>query len=370
MKKTLLITAFFPPLVGGLEHYWEKVAEKWPAGSLVVLAPPSSLPYNNQRIEIVRRPFFPAKVIRPTWLPFIFSTLRVIRKKRIERVLFGHFATYAIMGVIIQRLYGLQYDLMSHGSDVRLYTKTSFGRWVLRQVLQNAHTVFANSQQTAQLLLHWGAPRVQVAPPAIDFSEWPDLRRDQARSQLGFTDQFLIVYIGHLVPIKGVDTLIRAFCLLSGQEQARLVIIGDGSERVALQRHVRTLDLPSDRIRFLGAIPDEPVLKAPWLSAADVLVLPSRQIGIQRESFGIVGLEAARYALPFVVTSSSGSVEYVRDKETGFIVQSDHPRELADTLNAIRQAPDAARECGRRLKELVQEKYSWERTLHILQKDD
>ncbi len=367
--KTLLITAFFPPQLGGLEHYWASVAARWPDRQLIVLTPPGPLKVqsDDRGVRVFRRNFFPWPWIRPSWLPLLWTIRAILKKENCTRILFGHFATYTILGPILKRLTGIEYDLMSHGNDLVNYTRGNFGLWVLRRVLRGARRVYANSEQTQALLRSHGAHTVQIAPPAIAYSAWPELSRSEARRQLNIPDSsFLILFLGRIEPIKGVDTLLRAYRLLPDRSNVILALLGDGSERVRLQRYARLLDFPENLVRFVGAIPDRPEAKAPWLAAANTLVLPSRQLGAQRESFGLVCLEAARYRIPVVVTSVSGAKEFVVPGETGYVVPPEDPKELAKAFETLQNHAELSSRMGEKLFTEIQSRYTWDRTVSLL----
>lgn len=102
----------------------------------------------------------------------------------------------------------------------------------------------------------------------------------------------LAVFVGRLDPVKGVDTLIRAFRQIE-RPDARLAIVGDGSEREAL----KALAAGDARIVFMGYS----TAPADWYRAADLLVIPSR-----REPFALVALEAMAADTPILASDVDG----------------------------------------------------------------
>lgn len=118
-----------------------------------------------------------------------------------------------------------------------------------------------------------------------------------------------LLFVGRLVPYKGADILIDAISQLSADCKVQLNIVGDGSEREALESQVRRLNL-SDRVRFTGWVPQENTLE--YYREADVFCFPS-----VREFGGAVVLEALASGLPCIVVENGGIGEYVTDA-TGF----------------------------------------------------
>jgi glycosyltransferase involved in cell wall biosynthesis len=110
----------------------------------------------------------------------------------------------------------------------------------------------------------------------------------------------LAVYVGRLDPVKAVDTLIRAFRQVANPE-ARLAIVGDGSERAQLE----AMASGDGRIAFMGYSK----VPADWYRAADLLVMPSRN-----EPFSLVCLEAMACDTPLLVSDVDGFQEIFRDR--------------------------------------------------------
>jgi glycosyltransferase involved in cell wall biosynthesis len=121
----------------------------------------------------------------------------------------------------------------------------------------------------------------------------------------------LLLFVGRLVPYKGVDVLIRALAATPGQ----LVIVGDGPLRASLQQLASTCGVAS-RVRFAGAVPDSEVLAL--YHACDLFVLPSVT---RAEAFGMVQLEAMACGKPVISTDLPSGVPWVNQHdESGLIV--------------------------------------------------
>ena len=172
------------------------------------------------------------------------------------------------------------------------------------------------------------------------------IRRDPAR---GFT----IGYVGRLVPEKGVDLLLDAVADLEGVW--RLHILGDGSEKEALQARARSLGL-SDRVTFEGWIPS---LRMPaFLRQLDVLVLPSRSRPNWVEQFGRVLIEAMACGVP-VVGSDCGEIPNVIS-DAGLIFPEEDVETLRARLIRLMREPETAAELARRGRERVLHRFTQE----------
>jgi glycosyltransferase involved in cell wall biosynthesis len=135
-----------------------------------------------------------------------------------------------------------------------------------------------------------------------------------------------LLFVGRLVPYKGVDVLLRAMT----QVTATAWIIGDGPLRQWLEAEAARLGV-GDRLRFLGPLPDAEVVA--HLHACDVFVLPSVT---HAETFGMVQLEAMACGRPVVSTRVRSGVPWVnRDGETGLVVEPGDAEALAGALNRL-----------------------------------
>jgi glycosyltransferase involved in cell wall biosynthesis len=157
----------------------------------------------------------------------------------------------------------------------------------------------------------------------VDTVRFQPLReRDARRRQLGYGPGDLIFSaVGRLTPVKDVETLLDAFRRLSAQQpHSRLILVGDGPARPALEAQVRQHGL-SDRVRFAGHCEDV----APWLGITDVFVHASLMEGTSNAV-----LEAMAVALPVVATAVGGTPEVVEHEVTGLLV----PPASASALSA------------------------------------
>ena len=136
-----------------------------------------------------------------------------------------------------------------------------------------------------------------------------DRARERAALGLGANDK-IALSVGHLIDRKGHDIAIRA---VAANQDARLLIAGDGPDRKALEHLAQSLDC-AGRVRFLGRISHEKL--APIYSAADALILAST-----REGWPNVLLEAMACGTRAVASDAGGISEVVATPEAGEIVR-------------------------------------------------
>ena len=211
-------------------------------------------------------------------------------------------------------------------------------RWVSAKM---QHTI-AISQAVGRSLLDRGeAPPggITVVPNglscgAVDSAEAASLRREFGVPEAAP----LIVCVARLEPEKGLRTLLQALAeLLTSRPDVRALVVGDGSQRQALQEAAGELGI-ADAVRFTGFRDDARAA----IAASDVFVLPS-----PAEPFGLVLLEAMALGRAVVAVNAGGPQEIVVDGETGRLVPANDPQALADTLAGLIARPAERLRMGR-----------------------
>lgn len=189
----------------------------------------------------------------------------------------------------------------------------------------------------------------EVVENGVDLSVWHG-----AASSTAADAPF--VFLGRLVGWKAVDILLEAVALATQSEPVRLVVIGDGPERVRLER--RTLDLQLGRaVEFVGFLPQTKC--AELVRGSRALVLPSLF-----ECGGAVVLEAMSLGVPVIATRWGGPADYL-DDSCGVLVEPRSRKQvcgdLAEAMLRLHRSPELAQRLGREGRRKVAELYDWER---------
>jgi rhamnosyl/mannosyltransferase len=162
----------------------------------------------------------------------------------------------------------------------------------------------------------------------------------------------LVLFVGRLVPYKGVDVLLRAMVGI----KAALVVVGDGPLRTTLAEGASQLGI-ADRVFFLGSLSEDTLAR--WYQECDLLALPSIT---RAEAFGLVQLEAMARAKPVVSTRLESGVPWVnQDGTTGFTVPPEDPAALRAAIAQILDTPGLRKRMGHAARQRFLEHFTRER---------
>lgn len=172
-----------------------------------------------------------------------------------------------------------------------------------------------------------------------------------------------ILFVGALLPRKGVDVLLRACASLPASVNWQLDIIGDGSQRDMLQELAHTLG--PDRVKFLGSKTSQDVRNA--MQAAHLVVVPSRMgEGGRSEGIPVVLMEALSLSRPVISTQLSGIPELVEHDVTGLLCPPDDPNSIAQAIEQVYDDYPAAARLGAAGRDRITAEYDISKTAEAL----
>ncbi len=190
---------------------------------------------------------------------------------------------------------------------------------------------FSGHERDAIVKLYDGNPdRIRLVPCGVDLDRFRPLGRFEARHELGLNGHKVLLYVGRIEALKGLDLLIDTTAHLDAGD-VRVLVVGDdaeGSGDLARLKH-KAQDLNVDgAIEFVGKVAQE---RLPWYySAADVCVVPSYY-----ESFGLVALESMACGTPVVASRVGGLPTVVHHGRTGYLKSWRCPETFANSLEML-----------------------------------
>ncbi len=196
--------------------------------------------------------------------------------------------------------------------------------------------------------------KVRIAPNGVNIEKFKPLPdREPAKRQFGLSDEPCVLFVGSLIPRKGLHFIVEAAKkIVKEQRETKFLIVGEGPLRTQLANSIEAANL-SGNFKFLGNLRDD-TLPAVY-NCADVFALPSIQ-----EGQGIVLLEAQACAKPVVAFDIGGVDEAVRNGETGLLVKLGNTDEFADALLKLISDKVLQQEMGANGRKFVFENYTWD----------
>ncbi len=208
-----------------------------------------------------------------------------------------------------------------------------------KAVIKACHRVIAPTEREKEnLICYYGASpeAITVIPCGVNLDLFKSVEKVIARSYLGLDGEEIILFVGRIVPLKGIDKLLMAMPYLKNGKSVKLLVIGGDEYCHDEMRRLKSLALSlqiQDCVSFLGLVKHE---ELPYFySAADLCVLPSFY-----ESFGLVALESLACGTPVVGTNVGVLGQVIRQGETGYVVADNAPSRLADKIALLLSMPN------------------------------
>jgi D-inositol-3-phosphate glycosyltransferase len=203
-----------------------------------------------------------------------------------------------------------------------------------RDAINNSQRIIASTTEEKEAIVrYYGAipENIGVVPCGVNIEQFRPYDKMKARQELGLTGDKIILFVGRIDPLKGVEQLVESVVYLNEFDDLKLVIIGGDEESQdeisKLKRRSNELGI-MDKIDFRGTIKhiDLPL----YYNAADVCAVPSYY-----ESFGLVALESLACGTPVIATDVGDLRNIIRNGETGYITAGNSPWELTGKIAGV-----------------------------------
>jgi glycosyltransferase involved in cell wall biosynthesis len=285
---------------------------------------------------------------------------RLCRSRRYDIVHVHWPFPHAVFGDAARRAGGAKVIASFYGVELRWVKKKlpvfkPFLRWAVR----SADAVTAISNHTASEIRELSPREVSVIPFGAALEE-PD---GSAPAQAPGPGRNAL-FIGRLVERKGVRYLVEAMKLVRQKLDARLTIVGDGSERPALEELAKQLGL-EDAVKFTGIVSSPK--KEEYHRQSGVFVLPAvTDSKGDTEGLGTVLLEAMMHRKPVIASDTGGITDIVKHEQTGLLVPERDVAGLAAAITRVLLEPDLARRLGEQGYAHARENFGWDRIVDEL----
>ncbi|HEV3080282.1 MAG TPA: glycosyltransferase [Gemmataceae bacterium] len=285
--------------------------------------------------------YYPPRVLRNTYAWFMARSVRRSMQRALADFRPDCLLSYWVHpdgAVAAQAAHsiGVPAAVIAGGSDILLLPRSKTRRRSIVSALRANDAVIAVGKDLQAKIIDLGMPskKVHLVYQGVDCDLFfpGDARR--ARAKLGLPhDGKVLLWVGNLLPVKGIDVLFEACSVLRDRgEKVHLYLVGDGPLRKVLEKDCHSRGL-SDLVKFMGSrLPQE---LGDWYRAADLTVLPSRSEGLPN-----VLRESLACGTPFVASAVGSIPELVAGSAASRLVRPDDAPALA---GAIRDALHASR---------------------------
>jgi D-inositol-3-phosphate glycosyltransferase len=213
------------------------------------------------------------------------------------------------------------------------------------------------TEEESQFRRLYGDPpgRIEIVAPGVEQAFFAPGDKRGARHALSLPSGPVLLFVGRIQPLKGVDVAVRALAELN-RPDALLLVVGGASGLEGSVEVARVMNLIDelgvrDQVRFVDPQPHH--ILSTYYRAADIVVVPSRS-----ESFGLVAAEAAACGIPVVASAVGGLLTLVDDGLTGYLIPGRDPSAFADRIRTILDDPALAASMGVRAAERAR-RYTW-----------
>jgi len=323
----ICILGHYPPHIGGVSSHTYLLSKQLRnrGDEVYVLTYPHPEVKNVDRIKVETAPTPNIKGFRGFFffITATFKLMSMVRQYDINLIHAHYLIPPGLIGVIVGSILGKKTAVTAHGSDLLVQIKKPLLRPIIKFVLKRADYVLVVNQALKDNVLEMGitSDKVYVTSNAVDTHKFNPQNLELPLDIKLNSNKPTILFVGNLVPQKGVKYLLKAKKLMN--IDAELLIVGDGPLRGALEDMVEKEGI--NNVVFTGARRDVEKI----MPSAMVLVLPSVS-----EGFPITILEALSSGLP-VVATRIGGISEVLDQKIGIIVNPSDPISLAEAVDKI-----------------------------------
>lgn len=203
-----------------------------------------------------------------------------------------------------------------------------------RELVQSCDLIVAATSREEKDLIHYysaSPQKIKIIPCGVNLNLFKPMDRKKVRMTLGLDHQKILLFVGRLDPLKGLEQLLKAFSEIPKKCMANLIVVGGDD-----YNHTGTHKLDSmaaelgiqSRIHFAGSVEQEELVR--YYNAADICIIPSYY-----ESFGMVALESLACGTPVIATDVGAMSEILSQPVAGEIIKCDRRHSLASKITGI-----------------------------------
>ncbi|CAM4105507.1 N-acetyl-alpha-D-glucosaminyl L-malate synthase [Bacillus manliponensis] len=268
-------------------------------------------------------------------------------------ILHVHYAIpHAICAYLAKQMIGDKVKIVTtlHGTDITVLGSDPSLNNLIRFGIEQSDVVTAVSQSLIEETYELVRPKKEIQTVYNFIDERVYFKRDMSQFKKEYDiadDEKVCIHISNFRKVKRAQDVVQSFALIAEQVKAKLLLVGDGPELCTIVQLVKKLDI-EDRVLFLGKQDNV----AELLAMSDLMLLLS-----EKESFGLVLLEAMACGVPCIGTNVGGIPEVIQHGETGYICEVGDIKAVANQAILLLQDEILHEKMAERSMEAVQEQF-------------
>jgi glycosyltransferase involved in cell wall biosynthesis len=281
----------------------------------------------------------------------------IVLKENVEH-LHAHFATYpALVAMIVHRLTGRDFTFTAHAHDIFLE------KALLKEKVREAKYVVTISEYNKRYLTDFCGPgaalKIHVVHCGLDLAEWT------YAPHLNGTLPVRFLSVGRLTEMKGFEYLIRACGRIKDKADFKVHIVGDGHLRPHFEELIKEMDL-SERVILEGVL-DSAHVRA-LMNESTVFVAPSVWNDTDgQDGIPLVLMEAMAIGKPAIASRISGIPELIQDNKSGFLVEPENARELAEKMWDLANNPKSQENFSKNGRQKIEQEFDIQKSVAQLE---
>ncbi|MEK3994744.1 N-acetyl-alpha-D-glucosaminyl L-malate synthase BshA [Psychrobacillus sp. FSL K6-2365] len=269
-------------------------------------------------------------------------------------VLHVHYAIpHAVCAILAKNMANSDIGIVTtlHGTDITVLGYDSSLKGAIKYGIEKSDVVTAVSNSLAQETMDLIAPNKEIVTiyNFIDEREYTKKDPGNLKELLGIKpDEKVVIHVSNFRKVKHIPDIVESFKLIHQDVPAKLLLVGDGPEKHPIMESIKGTSVEKD-VLFLGKQESLSELYA----ISDLMLLLS-----EKESFGLVLLEAMACGVPCIGTNVGGIPEVITNGENGYIVELGDWKKVAEYGVEILQNPTLHKQIVDRSFEIIQDRFS------------
>lgn len=266
---------------------------------------------------------------------YIFTFFECLKEK--PDIFHGHWAfPGGYIAYLMSKIFRKPFIVTIHGGEINMLKKFKFLQKIIINSLNQSYVIIANSNFTKNEMIKLGAIEEKIiiikVPPNFVKVETNDESIATFRKKFTKPQSKIILFVGRLVELKGVEYLIRSFAEIKKMD-IHLIIAGTGPLKNNLEKLTSSLNL-ENKVTFFGRADKEEL--GLLHSISDMLVCPSIiDSEGATEGLGLVIPEAMKSGLPVIASSVGGITDTIKNEVNGLLVEQKNPKAIANAIERI-----------------------------------